>query len=385
MDTVRLAVCPCAVNNGREGPARRGIGSKLATSTTYSVRRGYDEGGAGTMNIGVVGLGYWGPNLVRNISSSPDAHLAALCDFDERRLAVQAHLYPGAKTTTSFSEILEDGSIDAVAIATPVTSHCALVKAALAADKHVLVEKPLAATVSEAEELVALAEKSTGILMVDHVYLYSPVVQKLAELYRDGELGELQFIDSVRINLGMVQQDVNVIWDLAPHDLSIFDYIVGRAPRSVLAFAGGGPVAGLATLAHLHLDYGEGLVASVHVNWLSPVKIRHLLIGGSRRSALYNDLDSSEPLKLYDRGVDLAETPEEKARALVSYRAGDVWSPKIDKIEPLRNVISHFARCAETGAVPLSDARSGLRMVQTLEASDRSLEKGGVVVEISHA
>lgn len=334
------------------------------------------------MKLAVIGLGYWGPNLTRNIAIVPEAELAALCDIDETRLEAQSRLYPGARATTSRQEILEDPSIDAVAIATPVSSHASLVKEALSANKHVLVEKPLASTVAEAEELVALAAKCHRTLMVDHVFIYSPAVRKLAELYRDEAFGDLRFIDSVRINLGLVQQDVNVIWDLAPHDLSIFDYILGRGPRSVLTAARVGPGAELATLAHLHLDYGEGLLASVHVNWLSPVKIRHLLIGGSRRSALYNDLDQSEPLKLYDRGVDGLEGPEARRRVFVSYRAGDVLSPKIDKVEPLRNVIAHFCDCVRTGTTPLSDGRSGIRMVQALEAADRSLEKGGVFVEI---
>lgn len=334
------------------------------------------------MRIGVIGLGYWGPNLARNIATQPDTELGALCDLDEARLESQAQLYPGAKTTGSVSEVLEDASIEAVAIATPVTSHYSLAKEALLAKKHVLVEKPLARTVGEADELVTLATEVGRVLMVDHVFLYSPVVEKLAELHRDKAFGELQFIDSVRINLGMVQQDVNVIWDLAPHDLSIFDYILGRGPRSVLTTASAAPGTHLAAVAHLTLDYGDGLIASVHVNWLSPVKIRHLLIGGSRRSALYNDLDNSEPLKLYDRGVDVAERPEDRMRMLVSYRAGDVLSPKIDKVEPLRNLISHFVSCIRTGVAPLSDGRSGLRMVEALEAADRSLEKGGVFVEI---
>jgi predicted dehydrogenase len=334
------------------------------------------------MRFGVIGLGYWGPNLTRVISSLPQTELAGICDLDETRLATQAQLYPAAKATTSLSEILEDPSIDAVAVATPVSSHFAVAKGALTAGKHVLVEKPLARTVIEADELVKLAAKTHRVLMVDHVFIYSPAVQKLAQLHRESVLGELRFIDSVRINLGLVQQDVNVIWDLAPHDLSIFDYVLGRGPLSVLAAARVGPGADLATLAHLHLDYGQGLVASVHVNWLSPVKIRHLLIGGSRRSVLYNDLDQSEPLKLYDRGVDVAESPEDKRRVFVSYRAGDVVSPKIEKVEPLRNLVTHFCDCIETGIPPLSDGRSGRRMVQVLEAADLSLEKGGIFVDI---
>lgn len=254
------------------------------------------------MKLGVIGLGYWGPNLARNISATPGVELAALCDVDGAQLEMQSQLYPGVRAATSATEILEDLSIEAVAIATPISTLYGLAKQALLADKHVLVEKPMAATVHEAEELVALAAQRDRILMVDHPYVYSPAVQKLAALNREGELGKLLFIDSVRINLGLVRGDVNVIWDLAPHDLSIFNYILGRGPRSVLAAAGPATDSRHSAMAYLHLDFGDGLIASVHVNWLSPVKIRHLLIGGSRRSALYNDLDNFRASKALRSG-----------------------------------------------------------------------------------
>ena len=247
-----------------------------------------------------------------------------------------------------------------------------------------LVEKPLAATGDQAQELIVIAAEHNVTLMVDHVFLYSPAVQKLSQLYRTGELGELQFIDSVRINLGLVQQDVNVIWDLAPHDISIINHILGRGPRTVVAVAPSPQDASLTTMAHLHLDYGDGLMASVHVNWLSPVKIRHFLVGGSRRSALYNDLDQSEPLKLYDRGVDMDESAEDRRRRLISYRSGDVWSPNVEKIEPLRNMMAHFANCILSRTKPLSDGVSGLRLVQVLEAADRSLEKNAAAIVVDN-
>lgn len=333
------------------------------------------------LRVGIVGLGYWGPNLARNVAACPATDLSGLCDRDRARLDRVGSLYPTARRHTDIDELLADDEIDAVAVATPVGTHHVLVKAALEADKHVLVEKPLTASSSEAAELLALAEARGRVLMVDHVFLYSPAVRKLAELYASGELGDLLFIDSVRINLGLLQHDVNVLWDLAPHDLSIIDLLIGRAPSGVVAAGTAHPPDGQTSVAHLHLDYGD-LLASVHVNWLSPVKIRHLLVGGSRRSVLYNDLDASEPIKVYDRGVDVSDDEEGRREALISYRSGDVVSPNVDKSEPLQNMITHFAECAATGAVPLSGPQQGLRVVRILEAADLSLAKGGSYVEI---
>lgn len=337
------------------------------------------------LRVGIIGLGYWGPNLARNISSSPETSLHALCDRDSERLARLGSQYPGAKCHTEVVDLLNAPDLDAVAIATPVHTHFSLAKAALEAGKHVLVEKPFTSTSDEAKELMELAARLKRVIMVDHVFLYSPPVKKLASLYESGELGDLLFIDSVRINLGLFQSDVNVLWDLAPHDLSIIDHLIGRAPVGLSASGSSHAGNGLANVAYVHLDYGDDLLASLHVNWLSPVKIRHFLVGGSHKSVLYNDLDASEPVKLYDRGIDLEEDPEGRRAALISYRSGDVLSPSIDKSEPLQNMINHFATCIETGASPVSGPDQALRVVSILEAADLSLAKGGSYVEVRGA
>ncbi len=332
----------------------------------------------------MVGLGYWGPNLVRNIVACPATELAALCDFDAKRLAEVGALYPSARRYDDPGDLLRDESVEAVAIATPVATHFELSKRAIEQGKHVLVEKPFTANSGDAEELIGLAAGAERVLMVDHVFLYSSAVERLRNLYESGELGEVLFIDSVRINLGLLQHDVNVLWDLAPHDLSIIDYLLGRAPRGVVATGSSRGSHGLASVAYLHLDYGDGLLASIHVNWLSPVKLRHLLVGGTRRSVLYDDLDLSEPLKVFDRGIDLAPDPAGRREALISYRSGDVLSPRIDKSEPLQNLVRHFAECVASGTEPVSSGAQGLRLVRILEAADHSLRKGGTYVEVAH-
>jgi predicted dehydrogenase len=334
------------------------------------------------MRVAVVGLGYWGPNLVRNFVASSRVEIAWLCDRDQGRLDEVGAQYPATRRTVRFEDILADDRVDAVAIATPVATHHALVRAALAAHKHVLVEKPLAASVAQATELVDLAAAAKRVLFVDHVFVHSPAVQKIAELARSGELGELLFFDSVRINLGLFQHDVNVVWDLAPHDLSIIDYLIGRPPRRLVAVGASHARDQAEAVAYLHLDYGNNLLASVHVNWLSPVKVRHFLVGGTRRSVLYNDLDLAERVKVYDRGVDVSADPEGIRRALVSYRSGDVVSPHLDDTEPLRYVVERFADCVENGRAPITGGEQGLRIVKILECAQRSMTAGGVWVNL---
>lgn len=334
------------------------------------------------LRIGVVGLGYWGPNLARNVAACPATELAALCDVDAERLHRFGSQYPGAALHTSV-DALVDTDVDAILVATPVRYHYEIARLALEAGKHVLVEKPFTATSAEGVALRDLAAERHRVLMVDHVFLYSPPVRKLAELHEAGEFGRLLFIDAVRINLGLFQSDVNVLWDLAPHDLSIIDHLLGREPAGLIATGKAHAIEERANVAHLSLDYGTDLIASLHVNWLSPVKIRHVLVGGSRRSALYNDLDLSEPVKVYDRGIDLDDDADRQRSARISYRSGDVVSPNVDKSEPLQNMINHFAECVATGRRPLSDADQGLRVVKILEAADLSLAKGGSYVELA--
>jgi predicted dehydrogenase len=340
------------------------------------------SGGTRVISVAVIGLGYWGPNLVRNLSACSRFRLAQLCDANPARLDFVGVQFPSATRTVNAGDVFADTSVDAVAIVTPVGTHYDLARAALEAGKHVLVEKPLAACASEAAEIVDLARRVGRVLLVDHVFLYSPAVQKMAELVASGEVGEVLFFDSVRINLGLFQNDVNVIWDLAPHDLSIIDHLVGRTPDSLVAVAASHAGNRLEDVAHLHLDYGNNLLASVHVNWLSPVKVRQFLIGGSRRSVLYNELDVSERIKVYDRGIDVSSDPEGIRHFRISLRYGDVVSPRLDPTEPLRNLVEHFADCIENGATPVSGGEQGLRVVRILEAAQASLKRGGVRVSV---
>ena len=331
------------------------------------------------IRVAVVGAGYWGPNLIRNFSACPDTQLVAVCDRDEKRLGKAIGGLPGVEAVREFDELLSRSDIDAVAIATPVSTHAPMGLAALRAGKHVLLEKPLAASVAEARELVSTARQCGRVLMVDHTFIYSGPVQKIKQLIDAGEIGDLYFIDSVRINLGLFQHDVNVVWDLAPHDLSILEYLVGRLPKSLSAFgtSHADSVREIEDVAYLNLDLGSGLLASFHVNWLSPVKVRHFIIGGSRKSIVYDDLQPAEKVKVYDRGITVNGDTEARRGILVGYRTGDVWSPHIPNSEPLARLVSHFAECIRDGKEPITGGEAGLHVVQILEAAQRSIKAQG--------
>lgn len=329
------------------------------------------------INVAIVGCGYWGPNLVRNFHACDSTAVRIVCDPDSACLASVAPICPDAKLVTRFDEVLSHPGIDAVVIATPVGMHAKLTCAALEAGKHVLVEKPMADNVNDAEEMLRLAEQHGLTLMVDHTYLYSPPVRKAKELLDSGSLGEIYYIDSVRINLGLFQSDVNVVWDLAPHDLSIVDHLVGRLPKTLTATGVSHTASGLEDVAYLSLDFGDSLISNLHVNWLSPVKIRHMIIAGSKKSLMYDHLQPVEPIKVYDRGIEVALTPEARRGLLVSYRTGDIWSPRIPNEEPLRNVVEHFADCITKKQRPLSDGHAGLRVVRMLAAAEQSIRAQG--------
>jgi predicted dehydrogenase len=337
------------------------------------------DGRAGTdrLKVAVIGCGYWGPNLIRNFTSCPDSQVVMVCDQDRSRLERSTTYCPRAELVQDFARVLADPGVEAVAIATPVCTHVPLASAALRAGKHVLVEKPLATSAREAEEMVRLADSLGLTLMVDHTFIYSPAVRRIKEIIDSGELGEIYYIDSVRINLGLVQKDVNVLWDLAPHDLSIVDFLLGRLPRSVAAMGSCHTGADQEDVAYLNLDFGNSLLASFHVNWLSPVKVRHLLIGGSKKGLVYNDLNPWEPIKVYDRGITVAEDPESRRGLLISYRSGDVWSPHVEQSEPLQNVAAHFVECIRSRKQPLTDGKAGLRVVRILDAAQRSIKAQG--------
>jgi predicted dehydrogenase len=330
------------------------------------------------VKVAVVGYGYWGPNLVRNFFETPGASLVAVCETRPERLEMVRARYPTVKTTTEYEEILSNQDVDAVVLATPVSSHHSLGKAALKAGKHLLVEKPLTADIAQAEDLIATAARQKLILMVDHIFVYSPAVRKMKEVVDSGQLGDLLFVDSVRINLGLFQRDINVVWDLAPHDLSIIDHLVGRLPRSVATFGSAHADEGIEDVAYLNLDFGNKLIANFHVNWLSPVKIRYTILGGSKRSLVYNDLDPSEKIKVYDSGITVnTDDLEGRRNLLISYRTGDVMSPRIAGTEPLRTMAGHFVDCVEKGTTPITDGEAGLRLVRVLTAAERSIKAQG--------
>lgn len=340
--------------------------------------------------VGVIGFGYWGPNLARNIDADPNSDLVAVCDLDPARLAAASARYGGARPYLSWDALLADPGVEAVAIATPASTHFSVALYALEAGKHVLVEKPMTTSATEAAVLASKAKDRNLVLMVDHVFLYSPAVELLSELVWSGYLGEVLFIDSVRVSLGVVQPDVSALWDLAAHDVAIVDHLLARPPSAVQALVARPVLHTPGSVGYLHVHYGAQLLASIHVNWLSPVKIRHLLVGGSKRSVVYDDLNPAEPLKLYDRGVDPTgcgsevAVPEDAAgrASLVSYRLGSVESPWVPRDEPLSRVVAHFVERVRSGEPPRSGGPEGLRVVQILEAADVSAQRAGAVVPV---
>jgi predicted dehydrogenase len=341
------------------------------------------------LGLAVVGAGYWGPNLVRTALATPAIRLEWLCDLDaERARAVLGH-YTTVRATDSWDAVLADRAVTAVAIATPATTHFDLVRAALEAGKHVLVEKPLTASVAEGQKLASLAHRSGLVLMCDHTYCYTPAVQRIRELIRDGQIGEIQFVDSVRINLGLVQPDVNVLWDLAPHDLSILDFVLPENVRPVAVAAHTvDPIgAGRACLAYLSVWLSNGGLAHVHVNWLSPTKIRTTVFGGSRRTIVWDDMNPSGRLAIHDRGVDRLQAQnmpqDERRQALISYRTGDTLVPALPEREALMSVMAEFSAAIRQGRSPLTDADAGIRVLAMLEAASRSADSDGARIALT--
>lgn len=331
------------------------------------------------VTVGVVGCGYWGPNLIRNFAENEAAELRWICDRDPRHLERTARRYPAARATTDYRELLDDARLDAIVVATPVATHYEFARGALAAGKHVLVEKPFTSSVREAEELIALAERERLTLMVDHTFVYTGAVRKIKEIVEAGELGDLLYFDSVRINLGLFQHDVNVVWDLAPHDLSIMDHVVGRRPTSLIANGSCHVEPQIENIAYVQLRFDDSFIANFHFNWLSPVKIRRTLIAGSRRMIVYDDIEPTEKIRVYDKGVtrNSARSEEETYKTLVSYRTGDVWVPKLDSTEALHYVCAEFLDSIEKSRPSVTDGEAGLRVVRLLEAAQQSIHDGG--------
>jgi len=335
------------------------------------------------IRVGVIGYGYWGPNLVRNFSEVAGAQIAAVSDFSADRLALVRRRYPGVTTTGDCGEMIQDPSIDAVVIATPVSSHFELAMRALEQGKHVLVEKPLAGTSSEAALLIEAAERRRLVLMVDHTFVYTAAVRKIRELVSSGALGDVYYYDSVRVNLGLFQHDVNVIWDLAVHDLAILEYVIAERPCAVSATGMSHVPGGLANIAYVTAFFENNLIAHIHVNWLAPVKLRRTLIGGSQRMIVYDDLEPSEKVKIYDKGITVKSNgPESVYKVLIGYRTGDMLAPQLDLTEALRTEAQHFVQCIEEGSRPVTDGGAGLQVVRLLEAATHSMNHRGQVVEV---
>ena len=337
------------------------------------------------IGLGVIGYGYWGPNLVRNLAEVSGARMVKVADLRPDRLALVRQRYPGVETTTDCAELVADPRVDAVAIATPVSTHFELGSQALRAGKHVLIEKPLAATSEQALRLIEEADRQRRILMVDHTFVYTGAVRRIQELIAGGMLGEINYYDSVRVNLGLFQHDVNVIWDLAVHDLAILDYVLSARPCAVTA-TGMSHVPGQPeNIAYLTLFFETNMIAHVNVNWLAPVKIRRTLIGGSRRMVVYDDLEPSEKVKVYDKGITVANDGESLYKLLVGYRTGDMWAPQLDMTEALRTQAQHFIRCIEHAESPTTPGETGLRVVRILEAATQALRDRGRLVEFDLA
>lgn len=336
------------------------------------------------MNIAVIGYGYWGPNLVRNFSWLEETQVKYVCDRDVERLKKVKGLFPNvAITTPDFQQVLDDSEVDAVAIATPVNTHYSLAKQALEAGKHILIEKPMTDNIAQAKELVELAARKQRIIMVDHTFLYTGAVRKIKELVDAGQLGDIYYFDSVRVNLGLFQNDVNVIWDLAPHDLSIMRYVIDKQPVSVSAVGVSHVKDGLENIAYLSIFYEDTTFAHFHMNWLSPIKVRQILIGGSEKMVVYNDMENTEKIKVYDSGVEMAAGDRDVLyNTLIQYRTGDMYAPKLDQTEALKRECGHFVECIKTNQQPISNGEFGLEIVKMLSAAQLSIEQNGKHIAI---
>jgi predicted dehydrogenase len=329
------------------------------------------------IGVGVIGYGYWGPNLVRNFHTVEGAKVVAVSDKSEKRRAAVEGLYPTIKTYADAKEMIADPKVDAVLVATPVNSHFELAMLALEAGKHVLVEKPITTTSEQAARLVEEAEKRKLTLMVDHTFVYTTAVRKIKELVDQGSLGQLFYYDSVRVNLGLFQHDVNVLWDLAVHDLSIMDFVLGRAPKMIAATGVASVPGQPESLAYLTCFFPDNLIAHFHVNWLSPVKIRKTLIGGSHKMIEWDDMELSEKLRVYDKGITMTTSAEGVYQLKVGYRAGDMWAPHLPNVEALQVEARHFVECVAAGRKPTTDGHAGLRVVRILEAASKSMAQHG--------
>jgi len=332
------------------------------------------------IHIGVIGYGYWGPNIVRNLRGLEGCEVGGVCDLSPAALKRVAQAHPGVPVTTDPRELLASTEIDAIAVVTPVSTHFDLAKAALENGKHVFVEKPFTSTTHQAEELIELAERKKLTIMVDHTFLFTGAVRKIRELLDDGVLGDLYYYDSTRVNLGLFQHDVSVVWDLAPHDLAIMDFLIRAKPDAVIA-TGETHLNGLVDVAYLTIYFPGNTIAHINVNWLSPVKIRTTLIGGEKKMLVWNDLEADEKIKVYDKGVQV-QNGHGLYDLLVSYRAGDMWAPRVEQSEALKVELDYFIDCVTKNQTPVNDGVAGCRVVRLLEAADQSLSARGKAIQL---
>jgi predicted dehydrogenase len=337
-----------------------------------------DQKSNALVRFGIVGYGYWGPKVIRNLALIEEAKVVAICDKSAASRQKAEKLYSGVRVTDDANELMRSPDIDAIAVVTPVWTHYELAKAALENGKHIFVEKPFTSNSAQAEELIALAAKKNLKIMVDHTFLFTPAVQKIKELLQEGELGKLYYYDSTRVNLGLFQHDVNVIWDLAPHDLSIMDHLIEESPEAIVA-TGQTHLNGHEDIAFITLYFPDKVIAHLNVNWMSPVKIRTTLIGGEKKMLVWNDIEADEKVKVYDKGVNVSSR-EGVYNMLINYRSGDMWAPRIEQAEALTRELAYFVDCIVHDKTPMNDGKAGLRVVKMLEAASESLRQRGTLV-----
>ncbi len=335
------------------------------------------------INIAVVGCGYWGPNLIRNFHQNNQAHLKWLCDLSQDRLNAMKAMYHEADISTDYNEVLKDETVDAVVIALPVHLHYTMAKQALEAGKHVMVEKPMASTAAECRELNALAAEKKLTLMVGHTFVYSAPIRKIKEIVDSGDLGQILYVSSRRLNLGLYQKDINVAWDLAPHDLSILFYVLGDRATSVNCVGAANVTPGIEDVTNLTVHMQHHGFAMIQSSWLDPIKVRELTLVGNKRMLVFNDLEQVEKIKIYDKGVEVPPSYNSFADFIFAYRNGDMYSPAIKMVEPLKVETQHFLECIRSGAKSLSSGEEGLKVVEVLEASSQSLKQGGANISLA--
>jgi len=352
-------------------------GQSIEPASNESMHKGSGET---VVKFGVVGYGYWGPNVVRNLDQLDGSEVVAVCDKSPTARKRIHKSYPHIKVVSDTAELMSSTDIDAVAIVTPVWSHYELTKAALENGKHVFVEKPFTSDSGQAEELINLAAKRNLKIMVDHTFLFTGAVKKIGQLLEEGTLGKIYYYDSTRVNLGLFQHDVNVIWDLAPHDLSIIDHLIKETPEAVSA-TGQTHLNGHEDVAFITVYFPNKIIAHINVNWLSPVKVRTTLIGGEKKMLVWNDLEADEKIKVYDKGVHITSR-EGLYNLLVNYRSGDMWAPQVEQIEALRQELAYFIDCIANDHKPFNDGEAGLRVVKLLEAANQSVQKRGALVQL---